>query len=299
MRDEVATTPALYLEHFGFAERPFTLQPDPRFLFWSRQHERAFAILEFGMISGAPITLMTGEIGAGKTTLLQAFIADQDPGVTVGLISNAQGDRGELLQWILNALDLGFDGTATYVQLFRQLQSFLLDEYAAGRRVVLILDEAQNLSLESLEELRMLTNINAGSDVLIQLVLTGQPELREMILGPSMCQLAQRVAASFHLEAMGPDTVAGYIRHRLCHAGGSGAEFTDAACALIHRHSGGIPRLVNQLAELALLFAWSAETDRVDAAMVDAVLDDGAFFPAHRRTDYPVVRFRPARARHG
>ena len=197
---------SLYLDFFGFTERPFTLVPDPSFLYWSKQHQRAFSVLEFGLMSKAPVTLITGEVGAGKTTLLQALLKTIEEEVTVGLVSNAQGDRGELLQWVLYALDLTFDATATYVQLFQTLQDFLLAEYAEGRRVVLIFDEAQNLSMEGLEELRMLTNINSNKDVLMQLILVGQPELRDMVQSPRMQQLAQRVAASFHLSTMDVET---------------------------------------------------------------------------------------------
>lgn len=299
MRDDSAPVAGPYLDFFGFKERPFTLLPDPNCLFWSSQHERAFAVLEYGMVAGGPITLLTGEIGTGKTTLLQALIAAMEDDVTVGLISHAQGGRGELLQWILNALGVGFDARASSIQLFQLLQNFLVDEYAAGRQVIVILDEAQNLSMEGLEELRLLTNMNSGRDVLIQLILTGQPELRDMVLAPSMRQLAQRVAASFHLQAMTQGTVADYIRHRLRHAGGSGAEFTPEACALIHTHAGGVPRLVNQLAEFALFYAWSADSGAVDADRVTEVLKDGVFFAGPPVADIPVVQFRKNRVQNG
>lgn len=283
---------ALYLGFFGFSERPFTLVPDPGFLFWSKQHKRAYAVLEFGILSSAPITLITGEIGAGKTTLLQALLADIRDNMTIGLISNAQGGRGELLQWILNALSVEFDAGSSYVQMFQTLQDFLLAEYAAGRRVVLIFDEAQNLSLEGLEELRMLTNINSNKDVLIQLILTGQPELRDMVRSASMRQMAQRVAASFHLGAMDAETVAQYIRHRLGSAGGSGQEFTPEACALIHGETDGVPRLVNQLCEFSLLYAWAAGDRVIDRAIVQQIRDDGVFFRGFNTSDEPLVLFK-------
>jgi len=268
----------LYTSFFGLTERPFTLVPDPGFLYWSKQHKRAFSILEYGIMSGAPITLVTGEIGSGKTTLLQELLSQIEDDVTIGLISNAQGDRGELIQWVLNALAVEVDPTASYVKMFQTLQDFLLAEYAASRRVILIFDEAQNLSIEGLEELRMLTNINANKDILIQLVLVGQPELRAMVGNPNMRQLAQRVAANFHLEAMSAETVANYIRHRLRTAGGTGQEFTPEACAIIHRETKGVPRLVNQLCDFAMLYAWSAEEKVIDTEVVERVLEDGVFF---------------------
>lgn len=278
-------TDLLYSEFFGLRFRPFNLVPDPEMIFWSPLHRRAFTILEFGVMSRAPITLITGEIGAGKTTLLQALLGRMDDTVTIGLVSNAQGGRGELVQWILNALGLPVDQDAGYVTLFQALRDFLIEEYAAGRRVILIFDEAQNLSMEGLEELRMLTNINSNKDELIQLILVGQPELREMVQRPSMRQLAQRVAASFHVDVLDADSVRDYIRHRLVTAGGTGEEFTDEACALIHRETGGVPRLVNQLCDFAMLYAWSGEVRVIDAEIVEQVLGDGVMFAGATRRE--------------
>ena len=188
--------PGLYTDFFGLSERPFTLLPDPDFLYWSAQHKRAYAVLEYGIMTRAPITLITGEVGAGKTTLLQALLKSIEEDVTIGLVSNAQGGRGELVAWVLSALDVEVERGLDYVGMFRLLQEYLIDEYAAGRRVILIFDEAQNLSFEGLEELRMLTNINSNKDELLQLVLVGQPELRDMVRRPELRQFAQRVAAA-------------------------------------------------------------------------------------------------------
>lgn len=267
-----------YLNHFGLTQRPFTLLPDPDFLYWSEQHRKGYAVLEYGIMSRAPITVLTGEIGAGKTTLLQKLLAQIDPTVTVGLISNAQGNRGEILQWVLNALDVPFEQGATYVQNFQRLQDFLVSEYAQGRRVILVFDEAQNVSLEGLEELRMLTNINANKDELIQLILVGQPELRDIIRDPRMNQLAQRVAASFHLNRMDREATHAYIAHRMKQAGGTGHEFTTEATTLIHKATGGVPRLVNQLCDFGLLYSWTDDEREVQRKSIQSVLDDGTFF---------------------
>lgn len=283
---------SFYLDFFGFTERPFTLVPDPSFLYWSKQHKRAYSVLDFGILSSAPITLITGDIGAGKTTLLQALLQKIEDNVTIGLISNAQGGRGELLQWILNALGVEVASEASYVQMFQKLQDFLLAEYAAARRVILIFDEAQNLSMEGLEELRMLTNINSNKDVLIQLVLVGQPELRDMVQSPRMQQLAQRVAASFHLTAMDAETVAAYIMHRLKTAGGTGSEITARAAARIHAETGGVPRLVNQLCEFALLYAWSAEVRQIDVDTIQQVMNDGVFFRGFQPSEDSLILFK-------
>ncbi|MFN3936599.1 MAG: ExeA family protein [Gemmobacter sp.] len=273
-----SSTLDLYTAHFRLAERPFTLLPDPSFLFWSKAHTRAFAILEYGLLTRAPVTLITGEIGAGKTTLLHHLLRTLGDEITVGLVSNAHGDRGELLRWVLLALGQEAPTDATYVDLFGRFQQFLIDEYASGRRVVLIFDEAQNLSRESLEELRMFTNINANKDELLQLVLVGQPELRDTIRRPDLVQFAQRVTASFHLTTMDAETVDAYVRHRMELAGRSDEVFTPAATRAIHAATRGVPRLVNQLCDMALLYAFARNEDVVDLPTIRQVIDDGVFF---------------------
>ena len=267
----------LYASFFGLKERPFSLVPDPEFLYWSPQHNKAFLVLEYGIMSKAPITLVTGEIGAGKTTLVQKLLSQLQDDTTIGLISNAQGGRGELIQWVLNALGVDADPQASYVQMFQTLQDFLLAEYAAGRGVVLIFDEAQNLSLEGLEELRMLTNINSNKDVLVQLILVGQPELRDMVRNPNMKQLAQRIAANFHLSAMSENVTSEYIGHRLRIAGGTGQEFTQQACKRIFQETNGVPRLVNQLCDFAMLYAWSADELIVTEKVILNIKEDGVY----------------------
>ncbi|PWR04401.1 ATPase [Meridianimarinicoccus roseus] len=270
----------IYNSFFGFHERPFTLVPDPDFLFWSKSHRLAYTMLEYGVLTRAPITVVTGEIGAGKTTLLQHLLKTLPDDVIVGLISNAQGDRGELLQWVLHALGVNFDHSASYVSLFQTLQDYLLEAYAGGHRVILIIDEAQNLNVNTLEELRMLTNINSNKDELVQLVLVGQPELRNLIMRPELKQFVQRVGSSFHLSAMNRENVAAYVAHRLRVAGGSGHEFSDAALDRVHELTGGVPRLVNQLCDLSLVYAFSAEEHVVSEDTIESVLADGVFFGA-------------------
>ena len=265
----------LYNETFGFSERPFTLLPDPDFLFWSPAHSRAFAILEYGVMTRAPLTVVTGEVGTGKTTLVQAMLRTLEDDIVVGLISNAQGGRGDLLRWVLNALDVPTDANEDYVALFQKFLDFTIGEYAHGRRVVLIIDEAQNLSAELLEELRMLTNINAGKDELLQLILLGQPELRQMISRPELRQFAQRVSATYHIDPMDLRTTRSYIRHRLAHVGGAGDEFSPAAIKMIHENSDGVPRIVNKLCDLGLVYAASANRRQVSLATVRELIRDG------------------------
>ena len=283
----------IYTEHFGLSHRPFNLVPDPDFLFWGPGHRRAFAILEYGIMTRAPITLLTGEVGAGKTTLLRHLLRVIEEDVRVGLISNAHGNPGELLRWVLHALDQPTSSEQSYVDLFSQLQDYLIAEYAQGRRVVLIFDEAQNLGRDSLEELRMLTNINSGKDELLQLILVGQPELRDIVRRPDMVQFAQRVAAGFHIGTMTEETVASYIAHRLKIAGGNPDLFTREACAAIHAQTGGVPRLVNQLCDLSLVYAFTGEESQVSAETVAEVIRDGVFFGGGLGTGEPLRVINP------
>lgn len=274
----MTSTIDIYLDHFGLHQRPFSLVPDPEFLFWSKAHQRAFAMLEYGILTRSPITLITGEVGAGKTTLLHHLLKSLENDVQVGLVSNAHGDRGELLRWVLHALDQSTSTDATYVDLFGQFETYLIDQYAAGGRVILIFDEAQNLSRESLEELRMFTNINSNKDELLQLILVGQPELRDIVNAPGLSQFAQRVAASFHLPALDASMVRDYIGHRLTVAGAKGDVFSPAACEMIHLATRGVPRLVNQLCDLSMLYAYTEDQQKVHSGTVHQVLSDGVFF---------------------
>lgn len=267
----------LYNDFFGFSERPFTLLPDPDMIYWSPLHKRSYNVLQYGVFSRAPILLVTGEIGAGKTTLIQNLLRELDQDQTAGLISNAQGGRAELLAWVLGAFDLPRSPDQDYVSQVQMFHDFLLEEYAAGRRVILIVDEAQNLTPKGLEEIRMLTNINSGKDELIQLILVGQPELRDMVRAPDMKQLAQRTTATIHLTALDQAHSAEYIQHRLRVAGGSGDEITPDAITAIHLKSGGVPRVINQLCDLVLLYAWGSDHNPATRQDVQAVLSDDIF----------------------
>jgi len=277
----------IYLDHFGLRERPFSLVPDPEFLFWSSAHKRAFAMFEYGIVTRAPITLITGDVGAGKTTLLHHLLKSLGDELRVGLIANAHGTRDELLRWVLQALDQDVPTGAGYVELFGQFEQFLIAEYGAGRRVVLIFDEAQNLSRESLEELRMFTNINSNKDELLQLVLVGQPELRDIVRRSDLTQFAQRVAASFHLPALDADAVRDYISHRLQVAGAPHEIFSAAATEMVFAATKGVPRLINQLCDLSLLYAYTDDLQKVTGAVVHQVLGDGVFFGGGTVTEDP------------
>jgi type II secretory pathway predicted ATPase ExeA len=279
----------LYNEFYGLAERPFSLLPDPDFLYWASPHSKAYTMLEYGIATHAPITMITGEVGSGKTTLVRKLLDDIPMDYSIGLVSNAQGGRGELLHWVLMSLGQAVDPSHGYVQLFSQFQEFLISEYAAGRRTALIFDEAQNLTPDALEELRMFSNINADKDELLQLILVGQPELRELVRNPSLTQFAQRIAAEFHLRALEPEETDAYIRHRLRHAGCETPLFLPEATAMIHKAGRGIPRLINQLCDYALVYGFAEEKSVIDADVLREVLADRRQYGVFADPDAPAA----------
>lgn len=264
----------IYSRHFGIEGRPFSLVPDPGFLFWSTNHSRAYSMLEYALATFAPISVITGEIGAGKTTLIRHLLGTAAPDLRIGLVSNAHGERGQLLHWVLDALGQPLGRGLSYVERFARLEEALRRERDEGRHTVLIFDEAQNLSARMLEELRCLSNLNDEYDELLQIVLVGQPELNEIIARPRMLQFAQRVSAQFHLSGMQPEAVPLYIAHRLHVAGARRKIFTRNACRLIAEASNGLPRVINQICDYALVYAFAADSRTVDADTVRQVVAD-------------------------
>lgn len=257
----------MYEAFYGLESRPFLTVPDPDFLYWAESHALAFTMLRYGMMTRAPITVVTGEIGAGKTTLLRQLMREIPGDVIVGLVSNMQAGRGELLQWVMMALGQRLD-EEPYVKLFQRFQDYVIDAYAQGKRVVIIFDEAQNMSVDALEELRMLSNINSDKDELLQIVLVGQPQLRELLGRPELVQFAQRITSDFHLGALSAEETARYIDHRLQHAGAGWRIFPARTCELIHEATRGVPRLVNILCDLCLVYGFSAESKVIDEALL-------------------------------
>ncbi|MEM6487480.1 MAG: AAA family ATPase [Pseudomonadota bacterium] len=248
----------MYERFYELNARPFLTVPDPSFLFWSEGHELGYTMLRYGVETRSLITVITGEIGAGKTTLLRHLMDDLPEDVTMGLISNMQEGRGDLLHWAMMSLDQDF-GDEPYVKLFKRFQDYVIDRYAEGRRVMLVIDEAQNLSVKQLEELRMLSNINADRDELLQIILVGQPQLRDLLARPDLAQFAQRIAADFHLPRLSAEDTARYVNHRLQVSGARWEIFPPKTCDLIYEATGGVPRLVNILCDLALVYGYSGE----------------------------------------
>jgi len=263
----------MYEQFFGLTEKPFSIQPDPSFLYWGRTHRLAYAMLEYGVLNCAGISVITGEVGCGKTTLVHRLLDQLSDTHTVSLLSNVQQGRGDLLSWVLMGFGQPFAGK-THVELFAQLQSFFISEYAKGKRIVLIIDEAQNLSTDMLEELRLLSNINAGKDQLLQLILVGQPQLKDLLNQPELLQLAQRVGADFHLTPLSRQEVQAYVETRLAIAACNRRIFTERAIDLIAEQSNGVPRVINIIADTALVYAFSAEDLVVGVETIRNVIRD-------------------------
>ncbi len=265
----------MYESHYGLREKPFSLLPDPDFLYLGKNHGMALTLLEYGLMSQAGFTVITGEIGSGKTTLCRQLLNQLGDEVTVGLISNAQRSFGELLQWVLLAFGLDYQNKGK-VELYQAFSDFLIEEYAKNHRTVLLIDEAQNLGAETLEELRMLSNINADKHQVLQMVLLGQPELRATLRRPELEQFAQRISIDFHLERLNEEETRAYIRHRLEVAGASPELFTDEACRVAFILSRGTPRIINRVCDLALVYGFAEQKDRIGADIMREVALDKA-----------------------
>lgn len=260
----------MYLEHYGLQTKPFSLIPDPAFLYLSQQHSVAYHTLEYGLLEQAGITVITGEVGAGKTTLLRHLLNQlPEDELVVGLMGNTQRDTGKnLMKWVSLAFDLKHSGDK--VGLLKKFQQFLVSNYANGKKTVLIVDEAQNLSGKALEELRLLNNINANDDELLKIVLVGQPELQALLTKPKLSQFAQRVTLEFHLQPLSVIDTIRYIEHRLKVAGATREIFDRPAMYAIFYLAGGIPRLVNSLSDYSLIYGFSCDKTRLQ---VDDILE--------------------------
>ncbi len=265
----------MYTDHYGLTGQPFQLTPDARFWFDSRTHKKAMAYLGYGLAQGEGFIVVTGEIGAGKSTLVAHLMANIDRARlnAISLVST-QVEGDDMLRLVAQGLGLA-TGAVEKARLLDAIEQRLDEELRTGKRTLLIVDEAQNLPVSALEELRMLSNFQVGGRALLQTFLLGQPEFRDKLAGAGLEQLRQRVIATHHLDAMGADEVESYIRHRLTRVDWQGnPEFDAGAFDAIHRYSGGIPRRVNQLAHRLMLHAAVEGTETVTADAVHAVAAD-------------------------
>jgi len=259
----------MYTQFFGLNEKPFSITPDPRYLFLSERHGEGLAHLVYGVTDSGGFIQLTGEVGTGKTTLVRSLLSQLPDEVDVALILNPQVTVIEFLRGICQELGVTMPAdTGSGMALVDSLNRYLLDAHARGRRTILMVDEAQNLSDEVLEQLRLLTNLETARQKLLQIILIGQPELREVLAQNHLRQLAQRVTGRYHLEPLNRDEARQYVEHRLKVAGALGEIFEPRAKREVYRLSGGVPRLMNVICDRALLGAYSQESRTVDRALV-------------------------------
>jgi len=252
-----------YLEHFKLKEQPFRLTPDPDFLYWSKQHARAKAYMESTLWLADGFVIITGDIGSGKTTLLQSFLTELDNDIVYAVVSQTQLTATQFLQSVLT--EFGFKPFKKHkVELLDMLNMFLIEQYSNGKKVVLIVDEAQNLTKKVLEEIRLLSGIETHKEKVLRIILAGQPELKETLESRKLKQLVQRVRLRFHIGPLDSREMHEYINHRLSIAGReSGDLFDESSYDIIHRYTGGVPRLINTLCDTALLCAFADEEETV------------------------------------
>ena len=265
----------MYDQFYGFEGRPFQLTPDPHFYFESATHRKALSYLGYGLAQGEGFIVITGDIGAGKTTLVGHLMATIDPArLTAVKIVSTQVGGDDMLRLTAQSFGLPTDDMPK-AQILRQIEAFLHGQARAGRRSLLIVDEAQNLSVSAIEELRMLSNFQLGGQSLLQIFLLGQPEFRDVLKSSQLEQLRQRVIATHHLDPMQPEEIEPYILHRLSIVGWNGdPHFTPEAFAAIYAATGGVPRRVNVLASRVLLLGALDQLSEIDAAAVQAVIED-------------------------
>ena len=263
-----------YLKHFRLDQAPFGLTPDPEFVYWSKQHARAKAYMESTIWLADGFVVITGEVGSGKTTLLQSFLSELEDNVVCATVSQTQLTPTQFLQAVLT--EFGFKPfNKRKVELLDMLNSFLIEQYSNGNKVVLVVDEAQNLSRKVLEEVRLLSGIETHKEKVLRIIFAGQPELKDTLNDPGLRQLVQRVRLRFHIDELNPKEMREYIAHRLTVAGNQKpALFARNAYARLYEYTGGVPRLINTLCDTALLCAFADEKHSVDESTIMSAIEE-------------------------
>ena len=287
-----------YLEHFNLSEQPFGLTPDPDFLYWSKQHARAKAYMESTIWLADGFVVITGEIGSGKTTLLQSFLTELNDDVVYAVVSQTQLTPTQFLQAVLT--EFGFKPfNKRKVELLDMLNMFLIEQYSNGKKVVLIVDEAQNLSKKVLEEIRMMSGIETHKEKVLRIILAGQPELKDSLDSPRLKQLVQRVRLRFHIGPLDPRDMREYIDHRLAVAGRTPNDiFEEDSLDVIYRYTGGVPRLINTLCDTALLCAFADEKQSLSGDDIIAAVGE-LNWEEHESNTGLHEKLRQVAARHG
>ena len=257
----------MYESFYNFQAKPFALLPDSDFLYPGSMHRAAYSLLEYGLINAAPFMVLTGDPGMGKTSLLQKLISEHGKKHTIGLVTNARHDLDHILPWILLSLGLSKKQLDPF-EAYHLFSEFLIQESKQHRRVILLIDEAQSLGSELLEELRLLSNLNDGKILKLQIILSGQPALHTLLQRNDMTQFAQRIAVDFHLEPLSEAETSQCIHHRLKVAGGHPSLFTNKACALVYRLARGNPRLITQVCDVALTYGFAEQARVITSKLV-------------------------------
>lgn len=272
----------MYRRYFGIRKAPFSISPDPRYLYMSERHREAFAHLLYGIKNDAGFVLLTGEVGAGKTTICRRLIQQLPKGCDFAYVINPKLSSAELLATICDEFGIGYPKKSTSIKLFIDLiNNYLLESHANRRRAILIIDEAQNLSNEVLEQVRLLTNLETNQRKLLQIILIGQPELRERLAGPDLRQLSQRIVARYHLGPLSKAEVPAYVQHRLRVSGTSAELFSLRSLDKLYALSGGVPRLINTICDRALLGAYARGKKLVDRSTIEKAAREVLGRPFH------------------
>jgi general secretion pathway protein A len=265
----------VYENHFRLQSKPFSLSPDPRFLYFGKRHSQAYAMLQYGIREQVGFAVVTGEVGAGKTTLLRKVIEEFDGTNNLAVVSHTHKNLTDVIPTVMDAFGVGVDDSGEDPALmYRTFVDFLVSQYAKGRRSILMIDEAQNLSVDALEQLRLLSNVNVDGHLLLQTLLVGQPELKEKLACPELKQFAQRISVDFFLPKLSWNESLAYIDHRIEVAGGAPDIFERKAKSLISHAAQGLPRMINNLCDMSLVYAFGDGKKVVEMSVVIDVIKD-------------------------